>query len=182
MSDREIIGTSLLLLVAGHETTVNLIANGMLTILRHPELIPRLRAEPELIIRLVEELLRYEPPVQLIPGRVALDDIAVEGVTIPRGARITVALAAGSRDPEHVVDPDVFDPDRRSEHLGFGGGIHYCFGAALARAEAQVALGELVSRLVHPQLAVGPPEYRRSPVLRGPRHLLVDFDAVDPPG
>jgi cytochrome P450 len=102
----------------------------MLTLLRHPDILQRLRRQPDLAVPIVEELLRYEPPVQLLPNRIALDDIDIAGTTIPRGAAITLVLAAGSRDPDHVADPDQFDPDRPDlEHLGFGGGIHYCFGA-----------------------------------------------------
>jgi cytochrome P450 len=121
MTDNEIVNTSLLLLIAGHETTVNLIANGTLTLLRHPDVLKRLRDDPRLIVGTIEELLRYEPSVHLVPGRIALDDIAVGGTVIPRGAQITLALAAGNRDPDHVRDPDVFDPDRTGEHLSFGG-------------------------------------------------------------
>ncbi len=180
-----------LLLFAGHETTVNLITNGMLTLLRHPDLMERLRREPTLVIGVVEELLRYEPPVQLLPSRVALADIEVAGTTIPAGAPITLVLAAGSRDPDHVRDPDRFDPDRFSprgierersgnEHLGFGGGVHYCFGAPLARLETQIALTELTRRLEGLRLLADPPPYRPNPVLRGPRHLPVAFDRLGP--
>jgi len=119
--------------------------------------------------------------VQFLPNRAALDDIEVAGTTIPRGEKITLVLAAGSRDPEHVRHPDQFDPDRpHNEHLGFGGGIHYCFGAPLARTEAQIALPELVRRLENLRLVSDPPPYRPSPVLRGPRHLPVQFDRVAP--
>ncbi|MFC5827005.1 cytochrome P450 [Nonomuraea insulae] len=180
MTPREVVATSVLLLIAGHETTINLIANGMLTFLREPDLLARLREDPGLIIPAVEELLRFEPPVQLVSSRVALDDITVAGTTIPAGSPIVLALAAGSRDPAHVDDPGRFDPCRpRNEHLGFGGGVHYCFGAPLARLEAQIVLTELVRRLRNPRLVTDPPPYRPSPILRGPRHLLVDYDGVD---
>jgi cytochrome P450 len=178
MSDDEIISTSILLLIAGHETTINLITNGMLTFLRHPGMLKRLRDDPPMIIRTVEELLRYEPSVQMITWRVTLDDIEVEGTVIPKGSPVILALAAGNRDPAYVSDPDVFDPDRRVEHLAFSGGIHYCFGAPLARLEAQTALTQLAQRLENPRLVTDPPPYRESPVLRGPIHLLVDFDKV----
>ncbi|MEV4175882.1 cytochrome P450 [Nonomuraea sp. NPDC049709] len=181
MTPQEVVSTSVLLLIAGHETTINLIANGMLTLLRHPDLLRRVRDEPGLVVPTVEELLRYEPPVQIISSRTALDDITIAGTTIPAGSPIVLALAAGSRDPAHVSDPDRFDPCRpRNEHLGFGGGVHYCFGAPLARLEAQIVLAELVRRLRDPRLVADPPPYRPSPVLRGPRHLLVDYDGVDP--
>jgi cytochrome P450 len=181
MTEAEVVSTATLLLVAGHETTVNLIASGMLTLLRHPETMERLRRDPGLAVGTVEELLRYEPPVHFPVTRVALDDITVGDVTIPRGAPIVLALAAGNRDPDHVSEPERFDPGRsEGEHLGFGGGIHYCFGAPLARLETQVALVELVRRLRNPRLVTDPPPYRPSSALRGPRRLLVDFDRVEP--
>jgi cytochrome P450 len=181
MTELELASTSLLLLVAGHETTVNLTASGALTLLRHPWALDRLRAEPGWAVPLVEELLRYEPPVQYLPNRVALADIGVGSTTIPQGARVTLLLAAASRDPERFADPDRFDPDRAdNEHLGFGSGIHYCFGAPLARIEAQVSLAAMAGRLVNPRLAADPPPYRPSPVLRGPVHLPVTYDALLP--
>ncbi|AQZ64637.1 putative cytochrome P450 hydroxylase [[Actinomadura] parvosata subsp. kistnae] len=180
MTRDEAVATSVLLLIAGHETTINLIANGMLTFLRRPDLLRRLRDDPELIIPAVEELLRFEPPVQFVSSRVALDDITIAGTTIPAGAPIVLAMAAGSRDPAHVDRPDEFDVDRpRNEHLGFGGGVHYCFGAPLARLEAQIVLKELVRRLRGPRLVADPPPYRPSAVLRGPRHLVVEYDGID---
>jgi cytochrome P450 len=185
MTREQILSNAALLLVAGHETTVNLIANGMLTLLRHPVVLDRLRGgdEPDLAARVVEELLRYEPPVQLLgaPSRAALDDIEIAGTTIPKGSPVILVLAAGSRDPAFVPDADRFDPDREhNEHLGFGGGIHYCFGAPLARPETRIALTELAHRLNNPRLVADPPPYRASPSLRGPRHLLVDIDGVNP--
>ena len=179
MSRDDLLATAQLLLIAGHETTVNAVANGMLTLLRHPEILERLRREPNLIIGLVEELLRYEPPVHMLQSRVALADIDIGGTTIPAGAPITLVLAAGNRDPDRFSDPDRFDPDRTdNQHLGFGGGIHYCFGAPLARMETQIALTELARRLVDPRLVEDPPPYRPSPMLRGPRHLLVEIDGI----
>jgi cytochrome P450 len=193
MTHEQLLSTAFLLLVAGHETTVNLIANGTLTLLRHPEVLERLRHEPELVIHMVEELLRYEPPVHFVPWRATLDDIEIADTTIPKGSQVMLVLAAGSRDPDHVRDPDRFDPDRfdpnrfglardNDQHLGFGGGIHYCFGAPLARLETQIALGELARRLIRPRLVTDPPPYRPNPVLRGPRHLQVEFDGITPAG
>ncbi|MEV5958969.1 cytochrome P450 [Streptomyces sp. NPDC051987] len=175
MTDEEIISTANLLLIAGHETTVNLITNGMLTLLRHPEVLRRLRDEPDLVVPLVEELLRYEPPVHIIPWRAAYSEVTVGDMVIPKGSRILLMLASGSRDPNRFHEPDRFDPDRRdNQHLGFGSGIHLCFGGPLARREAQIALGELARRLDEPRLVADPPPYRRSPVLRGPIHLQVE--------
>ncbi len=178
MDDANLVTTMVLLLIAGHETTVNLITNSMLTLLRHPGELERLRDHPERVPRLVEEVLRYEPPVQFT-ARFALADIALAGVTIPKGVGIHVLLAAANRDPHHFSAPDRFDPDRPdNQHFGFGGGIHYCVGAPLARIEAQVALTALARRLVNPRLVVDPPPYRPNAVLRGPRHLPVAFDRL----
>ncbi|MFD5798543.1 cytochrome P450 [Streptomyces diastatochromogenes] len=179
MTTMEVLSTAVLLLIAGHETTVNLITNGMLTLLRHPEYLRRLRDDPGLSVKIVEELLRYEPPVQLVPQRTCIADIELRGVTIPKGSRIWLVLAAGNRDPERFKDPDRFDPDREDiEHLGFGSGIHSCFGAPLARLEAQIALSELARRLENPRLVEDPPPYRPNAVLRGPRHLNITFDGL----
>ena len=182
MADAHLAATASLLLIAGHETTVNLIANGVLTLLRNPGVLERLRREPALVVGAVEELLRYEPPVQLLSNRTTLQPIEIGDTTIPRGVILTFALAAGNRDPTRFVDPDRFDPERRDNaHLGFGSGIHYCFGAPLARIEAQIALRELARRLERPRLVVDPPPYRSSPMLRGPRELLVEVDEVRRP-
>ncbi|MFF8726611.1 cytochrome P450 [Streptomyces sp. NPDC015171] len=165
--------TATLLLIAGHETTVNLITNGVLTLLRHPEQAERLRRDPALLPRAVEELLRYEPPVHM-RERAPLVDIEVAGTTIPRGAPVVLVLASGSRDPRRFHEPDRFDPARSdNEHLGFGSGVHLCYGAPLARIEAEAALGALLPRLVTAHLVEDPPPYRQNAMLRGPRHLPV---------
>ncbi|WP_432010296.1 cytochrome P450 [Streptomyces cucumeris] len=169
-----------LLLIAGHETTVNLIANGTLALLRGPDVLARLRADPDLATPLVEEVLRHDPPVQM-SGRSALADIDIAGTTIPQGARIRLMLAAGNRDATRFDDPGRFVPDRRDNaHLGFGGGIHYCVGATLARAEAQIALTALARRLQEPRLVDDPPPYRENAILRGPERLPVAFARLDP--
>ncbi|MFD4137727.1 cytochrome P450 [Streptomyces sp. NPDC058572] len=181
MTTMEVLSTAALLLIAGHETTVNLITNGMLTLLRHPEVLQRLRNEPRLAVPIVEELLRYEPPVQLLPQRTPIADIEVRGVTIPKGSSMWLILASGNRDPQRFEDPDRFDPDRKDiQHLGLGSGIHSCFGAPLARLETQIALTELARRLDNPRLVEDPPPYRRNAVLRGPRHLNIEFDGLRP--
>ncbi|WP_431950687.1 cytochrome P450 [Actinacidiphila sp. bgisy167] len=173
----ELMVTAVLLLVAGHETTVNLITNGMLTLLRRPDQLAMLRSDPHLMPRAVEELLRFEPPVHMLPQRTPLVDVEIAGVTVPRGAPLVLVLASGSRDPQRFRDPDRFDPRRTdNQHLGFGSGVHSCFGAPLARLEAQIALSTLLRELDGLRLVDDPPPYRRSPVLRGPRHLLVEHD------
>ena len=175
MTKDELIASSLLLLIAGHVTTVNLIANSMLTLLRYPEHYERLRREPSIVANLVEEVLRYEPPVQFV-RRTTLTEVPVAGVTIPQGAPVYLVLASGNRDPLRFDDPDRFDPDRTDiEHLGFGGGIHYCVGAPLARLETQIALVELARHLQEPRLVEDPPPYRESAFLRGPLHLVVSL-------
>ncbi|WP_435244581.1 cytochrome P450 [Streptomyces sioyaensis] len=175
----ETMTTAVLLLIAGHETTVNLITNGMLTLLRHPEALERLRGEPALMPRAVEELLRFEPPVQMLPQRTPLADVEVAGIRVPRGSPLILMLASGNRDPRRFSDPDRFDPAREdNQHLGFGSGVHSCFGAPLARLETQIALHELLQHLDTPRLVEDPPEYRRSPVLRGPRHLFIERGGV----
>src|SRR5258707_4142287 len=147
MADPSPVATAALLLVAGHETTVNLLGNGMLTLLRHPAMLERLRNAPDLIPATVEELLRYEPPVQFLDSRTTLDEIALAGTTIPKGVVVTLALAAGNRDPARFPDPDRFDPERRdNEHLGFGRGIHICFGAPPAGMEAQITFPAILKR------------------------------------
>ncbi|MGI5237537.1 cytochrome P450 [Dactylosporangium sp. CA-139066] len=177
MTRAELVSTAMLLLIAGHETTVNLIANTALVLLRQPLWLERLLADPALIAPLIEEVLRYDPPVQMLPWRTALADIPIGGTIIPKGANITLVLAAGNRDPEQFTDPDRFNPDRRiAQHLGFGDGIHYCYGAPLARLEAQLALRALAPVLARARLLEDPPVYRISAVLRGPRHLRVAFD------
>jgi len=179
LSTAEVVATSRTLLIAGHETTVNLIANGMLTLLRHPDVLDRLRHEPELAVPLVEELLRYEPPVQLNPKYTTLDDVTVADVVIPKGSRLLLALAAANRDPTRFPEPDRFEPEREdNQHLSFFTGIHYCFGAGLARQEAQVALTELARRLENPRLRLDPPPYRQNPTLRGPQHLPIEIDGI----
>jgi cytochrome P450 len=179
MSEQELLATVMLLLGAGYETTVNLITNSMLTLLRHPNVLARLRRDPNSVIRTIEEVLRFDPPVQF-RTRTTLTYINSAGVTIPKGASVVLLFASGSRDPSRFVEPDRFDPDRTdNQHLGFGGGIHYCVGAPLARLETLVALNTLVRRLVAPRLVNDPPPYRQNASLRGPQHLIITFDRID---
>jgi cytochrome P450 len=170
-----------LLLVAGHETSVNLISNAMLTLLRHPEQLRKLKLEPQMAPAYVEETLRYEPPVH-IRNRVALADLDVGGTTIPAGSNVALLLASGNRDPERFPRPDCFDPGRDSAgHFGFGGGPHFCVGAGLARLEAALALQALVARLEGPRLVADPPPYRPNAALRGPERLELAFERLGPP-
>jgi len=180
MSDFDLISTAILLLVAGHETTVNLITNAMLTLLRHPQELERLRADPERAPRVIEEVLRYEPPVHF-RTRKALGAITLAGETIPKGASVILLFAAANRDPARFGAPDRFDPDRPDvEHFGFGGGLHFCVGAPLARLEAEIALIALSGRLIAPRLVRDPPPYRSGASLRGPEQLAIGIDGIAP--
>ncbi|MEV6117488.1 cytochrome P450 [Streptomyces sp. NPDC052109] len=175
LTREELAETAVLLLIAGHETTVNLITNGVLTLLRRPEQLDLLRREPELLPHAVEELLRYEPPVHM-RERIPHVDLDVAGTTIPQGGSVILALASGNRDPKRFHEPDRFDPTRPDiEHFGFGSGIHLCYGAPLARLEAQAALGALIPHLGSAGLVQDPPPYRENAMLRGPRHLTVQL-------
>ncbi len=179
MPKSQLVSNAELLLFAGHETTVNLISHSVLTLLRHPEAVEKLRRRPELIITAVEEFLRLESSVQFWPTRTALEDIEIAGTTIPKGSPIYLLYASGNRDPERFTNPDQLDIEREdNEHLGYSQGIHVCFGGPLARLELQVAISEFVRRVENPRLVVDPPPYRRNQIFRGPRQLLVDIDGI----
>jgi fatty acid omega-hydroxylase len=181
MSPSEIVNNTMLLFAAGHDSTVNLIAHCVLTVLRNPWSLELLRSRPELIPGAVEEVLRLQPSVQFFPTRSALTDIEIAGTTIPRGSPIYLIYAAANRDPRRFSDPDTFDPQRRdNEHVGFGSGIHICFGGPLARLEVNTAFEAFLRRVENPRLVEDPPPYRISQVFRGPRQLLVDYDGIIP--
>jgi cytochrome P450 len=172
LTEEEIIATCSLLLVAGHETTVNLIANAILAMLRHPSQWAALGADARRASAVVEETLRYDPPVQMM-GRIAADDMTIGEVTVPKGDTMMLLLAAAHRDPAACERPDEFDPDRESiRHLGFGKGPHFCLGAPLARLEAVVALSKVTVRFPRVQMA-GEPAYKPNLTLRGPASLEV---------
>lgn len=172
LTEEEIVATCNLLLIAGHETTVNLIANAILAMLRHPEQWTRLAQDREHASAIVEEALRYDPPVQLV-GRVAGEDMTIGDVQIPKGDSMMLLLAAANRDPAVNERPDEFDPDRSSlRHLSFGLGPHFCLGAPLARLEAAVALSAVTRRFPGARLAAEP-EYKPHVTLRGMASLDV---------
>src|SRR5262249_61471838 len=153
----DLLATAAALLVAGHETTVNLIANGMLTLLRYPEWLERLRQDKTLAPRIVEELLRFEPPVHF-RTRKTLAEIEIAGLMIPKGAPLVLLFASGNRDPKRFAHPERFDPNRADgQHFGFGGGPHFCLGSPLARLEAKAALTALRTGLSGPRLPASPP-------------------------
>ena len=175
LSEDELIATCILLLIAGHETTVNLIGNGTLALLRHPEQLRRLRETPGLITSAVEELLRYDGPVQRT-ARITSTEVTIGGRTIPRGEMVMPFIGAADRDPSQFSDPDRLDLGRAdNRHIAFGWGIHFCLGAPLARVEGQIAIDTLVRRLPRLALASDEPEHRQSLTLRGLKALPVTF-------
>lgn len=172
LTEEEIIATCNLLLIAGHETTVNLIANAILAMLRHPTQWAALSTDPQRASAVVEETLRYDPPVQLM-GRIAADDMTIGDTDVPKGDVMMLLLAAAHHDPTAVDRPDEFDPDRETiRHLGFGKGPHFCLGAPLARLEAAVALSKVTARFPQARLA-GEPQYKPNLTLRGMASLEV---------
>jgi cytochrome P450 len=175
LTEPEVIAMCLLLFIAGHETTVNLIGNGTLALLRHPDQLARLQAEPGLVPNAIEELLRYDSPVQRT-ARITTADVEIGGHPIARGTMVVTALGAANRDPAQFADPDRLDVGRKDpRHISFGYGIHFCLGAPLARVEGQLALGTLLRRAPDLTLAEPSPEWRESSVLRGLKRLRVTF-------
>jgi cytochrome P450 len=175
LSHQELLGMLLLLLVGGHETTVNLIANGLLALLRNPDQLELLRREEATEKGSVEELLRYDSPVQY-SGRVARRDFEIGGKTIRAGDGVRMIVAAANRDPEVFAQPDILDLTRDPcPHLAFGSGIHFCLGAQLARLEGQIAISTAVRRFPAIQLASNDLRWRPAPVLRGLEALRLTF-------
>jgi cytochrome P450 len=172
LTPEELIGLCVLIFIAGHETTQNLIGNGLYALLRHPDQLERLRSDPSLSRDAVEELLRFDSPVQLT-GRSATEDVEVGGVTIPKGEQVITLLGAGNRDPDVFADPDTLDITRqKSSVLSFGAGAHFCLGAGLARLEGQIVFNKLLGRFDRIEL-VEEPEYRPTMTLRGLKTLKV---------
>ncbi|HEV2056899.1 MAG TPA: cytochrome P450 [Methylomirabilota bacterium] len=175
LSEPELVATCALLLIAGHETTVNLIGNGVLALLRHPDQLRALADDPALIQTGVEELLRFDGPVQRT-GRMTMADVEIGGKPIPKGSIVAAVIGAANRDPAHFADPDRLDVTRQeNRHIAFGFGIHFCLGAPLARIEGQVAIGTLLRRWRALKLVSDTPEWRESSVLRGLKTLPVTF-------
>jgi pimeloyl-[acyl-carrier protein] synthase len=173
LSENELLATCILILIAGHETTVNLIGNGTLALLRHPDQLRRLRENPTLIGTAVEELLRFDGPVQRT-ARIPSEDIVIGGHKIPAGDMVMPFIGAADRDPAHFAEPDRLDLGRtENRHVAFGLGIHFCLGAPLARVEGQIALNTLVQRFPKLALATDTPEFRQSLTLRGLKSLPV---------
>jgi cytochrome P450 len=183
LSEDELLAMVSLLLIAGHETTVNLIGNGTLALLEHPDQMEKLRGDPALVKPAIEELLRYDSPLETATERFAREDVSIAGVTIPRGEMVFAVIASANRDPAQFERPDTLDLAREpNRHLSFGQGVHYCLGAPLARLEGQIAINTLLSRSPDLRLAV-PSEtlrWRRGLVLRGLEALPVEFTKTRP--
>jgi cytochrome P450 len=175
LSENELLATCILILVAGHETTVNLLGNGILALLRHPDQLRWLRENPGMIGGAVEELLRYDGPVQRT-ARVPSVDAVIAGHKIEAGDMVMPFIGAADRDPAHFPDPDRLDLARAdNRHVAFGMGIHFCLGAPLARLEGQIAINALLQRFPKLALATDRPHYRQSLTLRGLTSLPVAF-------
>ncbi|MDW3217770.1 MAG: cytochrome P450 [Acidimicrobiales bacterium] len=174
LSEEELVSFAVLLFAAGHETTANLMGNGLWHLHRHPDQLARFRSEPEIRPNAVDELLRYDSPIQLTQ-RTPLEATEVAGVPVSSGRPIVNIMGAANRDPDRFPDPDVLDVGRPDcQPLSFGFGVHHCIGAALARVEAEVGLGALLDRFPDLRLVRDTPEWRKTIVFRG----LVDLPAV----
>ena len=175
LTEDELIATCILLLVAGNETTTNLIGSGMYTLLQNADERRKLQANPALMASAVEEMLRYEPAAQMT-SRIANEGADIDGIRFEPGQVILPVMAAANRDPEHFPEPDRFNIERHpNRHLAFGQGIHYCLGAPLAVAEARIAFGALLRRMPEPQAAFEAPDWGQSFILRGLKSLPVVY-------
>ncbi len=175
LSEEEMVAMCILLLFAGHETTVNLIGNGTLALLRHPHQWEKLKANPSLVKSATEELLRYDSPVQMT-ARWVMQDTEFAGFEIKRGQQLSTMLGAANRDPARFTNPGELDITRDpNPHIAFAAGIHYCIGAPLARMEGQIAFSALARRLPNLKLVKENPTYRNTYVLRGLAELPVTF-------
>jgi cytochrome P450 len=161
LDDTELVSTAFLLLLAGQDTTVQLITNGTVALLQHPEQLAKLQQNPDLLPRAVDELLRYDGSLNVALPRFTAQQVEIGGVKIPKGEIIMVSLLSANRDPAQYANPDVLDIERGGEaHLAFGNGPHFCIGAHLARMEGQIAFKHLLARFPKLQLAVAPSELR----------------------
>ncbi|MER5773028.1 cytochrome P450 [Streptomyces sp. NPDC002039] len=175
LSEQEMVSTCVLLLNAGHEATVNTTVNGWWALFRHPDRLADLRAHPEKLSTAVDELMRFDTPLQMFE-RWVLDEIRVGDTVIPRGAEVALLFGSANRDPARFEDPDTLDLARTDNpHLTFGAGIHYCLGAPLARLELTASFGALLAQTIPPLRLVREPQWREGYVIRGLRELVVEF-------
>jgi cytochrome P450 len=175
LSELEILATCQLLLIAGHETTTHLIGNGLLALLRHPEQLDALRARPELTQSAVEELLRFDGPIQVI-SRQALEDLEIDGRPVKKGQYLNLMLAAANRDPAQFDEPHRLDLGRHeNRHVAFASGIHYCLGAPLARLESTIAFGQIARRFPKLQLTDATLQWQDNVGVRGLTSLPLTF-------
>jgi cytochrome P450 PksS len=178
LSEDEILAMIILLLIAGHETTVNLIGSGSLALLEHPDQLAQLRSEPALIKTAIEELVRFVCPVEMATERYAREDSTIAETIIPRGELVMAVIGSANRDANYFDNPDALDITRKNnKHLSFGLGAHYCLGAPLARLEGQIAISTLIQRMPNLQLSIPPDQlrWRGTFVLRGLEALPVSF-------
>ncbi len=178
LSGDEVLAMIFLLLVAGHETTVNLIGSGSLALLEHPDQLEKLRIEPAIIKPAIEELLRFVCPVEMATERYAREDITIAGTTIPRGELVLAVIGSANRDANYFDNPDSLDVTRENnKHLAFGLGAHYCLGAPLSRLEGQIAISTLIRRMPNLRLSIAPDQirWRGGIILRGLEALPVSF-------
>lgn len=177
LTEEELLTNCMLLLAVGHETTTNLIGNGLLVLLRHPQQLTAIREDPALAPSSINELLRYDKPVQLTARR-AIEDVTLAGQLIRASEPVKVILAAANRDPSQFADPGRLDIRRReNRHLSFGHGIHFCLGAALTRLEGQIALTTILRRLLNLELATEELRWSESVTFRALEALPLRFDA-----
>lgn len=180
LSEDELIAMLLLLLLAGHETIVNLIGNGTLALLEHPDQFEKLKVKPDLIESAIEEILRFTNPVQQIAPRYTIEDVELGGHFIAKGTTVIVGIASANRDETAFPNADQFDIARTpNQHIAFGQGIHYCLGAPLARLEGKIAFNALLARFSNLELAASPQtlEWRGGPSLRGLKRLPIRLKA-----
>jgi pimeloyl-[acyl-carrier protein] synthase len=175
LTEDELLVTCMLLFASGEETTVNLIGNGMFSLLRHPDQLAKLQQQPALIPSAVEELLRYESPLQIC-GRTAIANLEIAGKTIRKGVPVFLLVGSANRDPDQFPDPNRLDITRlENRHLAFGDGIHHCLGSGLARIQGHIAINALIQRFPHLQLQTDTPQWRENIFLRGLQSLPVEI-------
>jgi pimeloyl-[acyl-carrier protein] synthase len=168
LTEDEWLAMCMVLLIAGHETTVNLLGNGVLTLLRHPTQLALLKHHPELLPSAVEEMLRFESPVQRATFRFTTEPVEIGSTTLEQGQQVSAVLGAANRDPAQFPQPDTFDITRQpNRHLAFGLGIHFCLGAPLARTEARIGFARLLAQLPHLQLVSQTPDWSTNTFFRG---------------